>query len=476
MELETYLGLGRWRFYADSNETEFDEAMARVYGMPTPVGQGWRGPSEVAMSYVHEEDRAFAAMADAEERLEIGDCLITVSRPFRVPQPNGTVRWCRVYAGQPKGATVVEGYLVDASDLAEARARQRALEPLAQRAERMAAAETLAAPLAHDLANLITPILATLDLLGEALPEDDENRELVEISSRAAAAVLPMLRRLVGIVRESPRESSCGLGAAVIPTLDLLRRVIPADVELQADLTHPEARVALAEGELIQVLTNVVLNAAQALGGKAGAVTVTSETSAHGIELVVEDDGPGFDLAQLDQIIRGFRTTKPTGTGLGLLMVRSVLERRGGAVTARNRPEGGARVSLWLPAAASAPGPSLVAPPVAGEGRRVVLQPGDEGLSRTVAHLLTRQGFEVRLAPGILSAQYLAQREAVSLMVVVEGAEESERACRTAYAGAPPCLWVGARVQAGPRSVITPFTLDDLNDALREALSPHSAA
>jgi C4-dicarboxylate-specific signal transduction histidine kinase len=114
------------------------------------------------------------------------------------------------------------------------------------------------------------------------------------------------------------------------------------------------ALAALAEpSQLEQVVLNVLLNAAQAMGGQ-GRVTVTGERRGDRVVLALRDEGPGIAPEHLGRIFEPFFTTKPegAGTGLGLTISREIVHELGGELRAENHPEGGACFVVELPAAA----------------------------------------------------------------------------------------------------------------------------
>jgi len=105
---------------------------------------------------------------------------------------------------------------------------------------------------------------------------------------------------------------------------------------------------------LRQLLHNLLTNAVEALEGQAGGeVAVTTRLAtregAEVAEIVVEDNGPGFQREMIGQVFDPYVTTKARGTGLGLAIVRKIVEEHGGYIEADNRAEGGARVRVGLP-------------------------------------------------------------------------------------------------------------------------------
>ena len=104
-----------------------------------------------------------------------------------------------------------------------------------------------------------------------------------------------------------------------------------------------------------QLLHNLLKNALEALGGKAGASVVistqTGEEAAGGyVELCVDDNGPGFQAEELDSIFEPYVSTKPKGSGLGLAIVKKIVEEHNGMIAAETSPAGGARIRIRLQA------------------------------------------------------------------------------------------------------------------------------
>jgi CheY-like chemotaxis protein len=109
--------------------------------------------------------------------------------------------------------------------------------------------------------------------------------------------------------------------------------------------------VSMDPTAIAQVITNLVVNAAQA-AKEGGRVSLTGRTASNGIEIVVEDNGPGIAPDDIARLFEPFFTTKPpgAGTGLGLAVSRGIVEVHQGTLMAENIARGGARFTLNLPA------------------------------------------------------------------------------------------------------------------------------
>ena len=125
---------------------------------------------------------------------------------------------------------------------------------------------------------------------------------------------------------------------------------------------HAAADLPLLEadmGRIRQILHNLLRNSIEALENHAkGRIDVSVRSAryldADVVEIVVEDNGPGFDTASISQVFDPYVTTKPKGTGLGLAIVKKLVEEHAGTIEAENGAEGGAMIRIRLPATETA--------------------------------------------------------------------------------------------------------------------------
>jgi len=206
---------------------------------------------------------------------------------------------------------------------------------------------------AHDGNNLLTPLLGYCDLLLAGLPagSDLERYALqIEHSGRRAA---DMLHRLLERSRPRPQELRPVLAdQALSEVAGLLRSLVGSAVELTASLGAPGLAVALREGQIEQLVLNLAANARDAMpnGGKLELRTVAESDRAWVLE--VEDSGIGIPSENLDRLYDPSFTTKSVGkgTGLGLWIVRSIVQETGGRIRITSSPGKGTTVRVELPA------------------------------------------------------------------------------------------------------------------------------
>lgn len=220
--------------------------------------------------------------------------------------------------------------------------RRRELE-----AERARAWVGMARRVAHELKNPLTPIrlaLATLRRGGGAGPHAAEALDVLE----AESARLEELARTFAQLGRLPEGPASEVDLRELLEY-LLRTHLPpalsASLEAPADLPtvpgHPDA--------LSRAFANLLLNAAEAVGGEAGSVRVRVEAAAGEVTVRVLDGGPGIAADPPERVWEPDFTTKTRGTGLGLALVAQTVHAHGGRVWARNRPGGGAEFGVALP-------------------------------------------------------------------------------------------------------------------------------
>lgn len=226
-------------------------------------------------------------------------------------------------------------------------AYRAASEERFHRKARLAIVGQLAATIAHDLRNPLSVLDSSLYILRRhALPDERTTRHVKRMSEQLALCNA-IISDLLEVAREStPRCDPIDVSALGAEVLDLVDAPESARVEIAVE---PDLRLLGDRGLLRQALVNLVGNAVMALGGRDGLVRLVARSDDDHVVVSVLDDGPGFPEEILPEVFEPLVTTRPKGTGLGLALVESVARRHGGVATARNRPEGGAQVTMNLP-------------------------------------------------------------------------------------------------------------------------------
>src|SRR6266850_6045752 len=223
--------------------------------------------------------------------------------------------------------------------------------------EKLSTVGKLAAGLAHETRNRLTAILGQAELLLMGSDSPTKSRErlhtIVQETSRAAQMLQNLLRFTSGHAAE---RHPCRLEDQIQWVVELKAHQLRRDsVKVVTDFG--KVRPVMAdEGQIQQVLLNLVQNAHQAMATHKGERVITlrlSEPGGPNVRLEVLDSGPGIHPNVLPRIFEAFTTTKAPGegTGLGLWVSYSIVEQHQGSLRAVNRPEGGAAFIVELPAA-----------------------------------------------------------------------------------------------------------------------------
>lgn len=217
-----------------------------------------------------------------------------------------------------------------------------------RRSERLAALGEMAAGLAHEIRNPLGGIALYASMLERELAS---NPKVSTAASRICIGVRTLERLVSDILdfaqEHRPERQMYSMRDLLLSLDDAVR---PWAIECKGEFSYPDGDVDIHcdRHRLHQVLLNLVMNGLQA-AGPGGVVQLNWAQKDGGVEIAVIDNGPGIPEASLHKIFNPFFTTKSTGTGLGLAIVHRIIEAHGGTIRAGNRPEGGARIVIWLP-------------------------------------------------------------------------------------------------------------------------------
>ncbi len=218
-------------------------------------------------------------------------------------------------------------------------------------AQTMGQVGRLALGVAHDFNNLLAVVVGC----ASQTPQDGgADRAAADDLRDAAGAAAELVEMLGACFRAGPGENAGDLNAAVSRSERLLRRLM-GGVRLETRLTPDLAAVRTPPLRLLQILMNLAVNARDAMPGGGRLLIATepapasSRASRGWSRLTVTDEGVGMPPEVAARMFEPFYSTKPAGGGLGLSIVRDIVEESGGAVSAESRPGRGTTVRVDLP-------------------------------------------------------------------------------------------------------------------------------
>jgi len=381
---------------------------------------------------VHPEDRTKVSDAFVRSLKQPGSHVIE----HRLMLPDGRIkhveeRW--------RTCLSEEGVIQTAVGTCQDISERRTLEEQFLRAQRLESIGTLAGGIAHDLNNLLTPIIMGVDLLRQLGANDDGSvvMDTIESSARRGAN---LVRQVLSFARGVDGARVAVKVADVVREVEaIIANTFPKNLCFEANLPQDLWLISGDPTQINQVLLNLCVNARDAMphGGRLAITArnalvdeqsiVVSRGVSVGSYVVVEvaDTGVGMTGEVIARIFEPFFTTKElgSGTGLGLSTVLGIVRSHGGFVQVESQPGRGSLFQLHLPAHATAAAPvspdALPADPPRGEGE-LILVVDDESLIRSVTQrTLEAFGYRVILAADGAQAisQFVLRRSDVALIL-----------------------------------------------------------
>ena len=338
-------------------------------------------------------------------------------------------RWTLVRdeAGNPRSILSVD------TDITE----KKSLEQQFLRAQRMESLGTLASGIAHDLNNVLTPIVGAAQLLPLTLPNlDDRSRRLlnmlVESSKRGSALVKQILTFARGLDGE---RTVLQVRHILTEIISVARQTFPKSIEIEVNYPSEDLwMVSVDATHIHQVLMNLFVNARDAMpnGGTIAAsadnIVIDADYAQLRLPLgsyiliTIADTGMGMTRDMLDRIFDPFFTTKETGTGLGLSTVQGIVTAHGGAIEVESEVGCGTSFKIYLPALyiKEVESPTTAENLYDGQGRLVLVVDDETAIREITKESLETYNYRVMLASDGIEAidTYTQNHHSIAIVLI----------------------------------------------------------
>ncbi|MCC5834555.1 MAG: PAS domain S-box protein [Opitutales bacterium] len=352
------------------------------------------------------------------EREELARNLITAGGvmrnvEFRLRIKDGSIRNV-LYSVETITLHGIPHHLATFIDITE----RKTLETQFLRAQRMESIGTLASGIAHDLNNLLSPIVMGVELIRQVEPSEKLKpilKTIEDSSKRGTHLVQQVLSFARGV--EGARIP-IQLDGIVREVESIVHKTFPKSISFESHSTEGLQSVVGDPTQLNQVLLNLCVNARDAME-QGGLLKVTTrnryideafkqlhgaKTAGPHVELSVQDEGTGMDKDVIEHVFEPFFTTKERGkgTGLGLSSVAGIVRSHGGFVTVESRLGKGSKFSIFLPAKSAQPAPdplssdSIELP--RGRGETILLVDDEASILSITRQMLESYGYRVLTA------------------------------------------------------------------------------
>ncbi len=353
------------------------------------------------------------------------------------------------------GQMFLVGVGIDISERKRVESEHEKLQAQYLQAQKMEAVGRLAGGVAHDLNNMLSPILGYSEMLLETIRDEKDRREALEQIVRAGERARDLVRQLLAFSRKQVMEfKDIDLNKAVGAFEKLLRRTIREDIAIDiiVDPSVPPVRGDI--GQIEQVIMNLAVNAQDAMprGGRLTIETGLADLDGHYVAthpavatgryvvLSISDTGHGMDSATRARLFEPFFTTKPVGegTGLGLATSYGIVKQHGGSIGVYSEPGRGTTFKVYLPAPARQEIEQevrAVDQSIDPSGGETLLLVEDDAMVRDVARaMLEHSGYKVLLARNGTEALSLLDKEEIAVHLLLTDVVMPEMNGRELYA------------------------------------------
>ncbi len=394
---------------------------------------GWTTAEMTSRSwieFVHPDDIT-PSIAEETNRLFDGNKTIRFENRYR--HKDGSYRWLSWKAQPYAQEQVVYAVAVDITE-------KKSLEQQFLRAQRLESLGSLASGIAHDLNNILTPIVGAAQLLPLTLPNLDARSQrllnmLVESSKRGSGLVKQILTFARGMDGE---RAVLQVRHILSEIISVARQTFPKSIEINLNLDIEDLwLVSVDATQIHQVFMNLFVNARDAMpnGGSISAsaenITIDAEYSRLHLQppvgsyllITIADTGIGMTNEMLERIFEPFFTTKETGTGLGLSTVQGIIKTHGGSIEVESEVGQGTCFKIYLPAIDSreAESPAAAAELHDGKGRLVLVVDDEMAIREITKESLETYNYRVMLASdGIEAINIYAQNHHSIAIVLVD--------------------------------------------------------
>ncbi len=379
------------------------------------------------------------------------------------------------------------------------------LEKQVQSLQRTEALGRLAGGIAHDLNNILFPIILNTEwLLSETDPGTPRHKALDEIL-RAANRQRNLVKQILTFGRKRDQElRPVQVGPLLEDAVSFMRSSLPATIEIRRQNAAARDTVMGDPDQVRQIIVNLCQNAAEAMGPNGGVleISLADLTVAAGqklaglkpgpwLRLSVKDSGRGIPTEDLDRIFDPFFTTKEAGqgTGLGLPIVYGIVKGLGGTIAVESRKGKGTRFDIYLPVVSARPAAAArEAGPAAAreEGGRILIVDDEALILESAEHALKMLGYQVTaISDSVKALATFKARPCDFDLVIVDqtmprmtGAQMAPE-LRTARPEIPIILMTGysqvideekARSLGIRQMLMKPMSIADLSGAVARAL------
>lgn len=420
-------GIFEWN--VRSNQVTWSAELEALYGVPRG---NFNGHYDNWIKAIHPEDRSQIEQ-ELWRSIAVGTGL---NAEFRISHPSET-RWITVkssiFNGDDGQPLRMLGIHLDITE-------KKQLEAQFLQAQRLESLGALASGIAHDLNNILTPILAAGQLLPITLTTiDKRSRQLIETLNCSAQRGTKLVQQILSFAQDGSSISDVlSIGELLAETKQIVQQTLPQSIDICLDMAADLWLVKGNETQLHQVFMNLCVNARDAMSS-GGALRISAKnllidepylpmhdkaTLGPHVKVTVADTGTGIAPDIQKQIFEPFFTTKAKnkGTGLGLAAVLNIVKAHGGFIDMQSVVGQGSQFHIYLPAdphSIRVPTPSLEL--LRGHQEVILVVDDDSAICKVIQLALEAYGYQALIAhDGLGAIAMLAEHRALVNCILID--------------------------------------------------------
>lgn len=343
------------------------------------------------------------------------------SQDVMMKKRDGSLIWCNLGGQAVNPRNLEEGSIWIYMDITERRKAEhdrQKIEQQFQQTQKLESLGVLAGGIAHDFNNILTIILGYCYIINSEIESETAAKTYSIQIEKAAKRAADLCRQMLSYAGQNAMvQANINLWLLVDENVKMLRSAIKKNVDIKLDLKHDVPEIMGDNAQIQQVVMNLIINSAEAIGDKNGVINITLKKMAIQADLTgtdflgenirpgsyacltVSDNGCGMEIETQKRIFEPFFTTKFTGRGLGMSAVLGIIKSHNGALQLSSAPGAGTTFRVYLPL----PGfhdkvevaPTVTPAPLKKGSGCVLLVDDEETLLILGSALLKAMGFSV---------------------------------------------------------------------------------
>jgi len=384
----------------------------------------WEGKPSVIN--LHPDDQALAARNINRILKHPGE--VVTNLEFRIRNKGNQWQYYSVTFTNQLDNPSVQGIVVNAHNIDEKKRHEQEMQKQKEalyQSDKLSSMGSLLAGVAHELNNPLSVVVGWAMML-ESETTDEYSQNALEKLRNAAERCARIVKTFLAMAKHTkPKLEICNINDIIFLALDITSYILrTTGVEIEKDFDDALPDIFADPDQLHQVFVNLIINAQQALSGSSGErkirLVTNYDSQTKSVNAFIYDSGPGIADNLNEKIFSPFFTTKPSGTGIGLSVSRSLVESNNGRLELTSALLSGAAFKLSFPVSVESLAPDeqkLVEDNASNDHLNILVVDDEEDVREVISNILLMHGHNVHPASNVNNALHLIETRNIDLII-----------------------------------------------------------